>query len=80
MLKSSDLQLIFRTSRTLTLAEMESVKTDVRERLNASPPAGWLEERGGMGWGVTAYRSAKTGLNMLMRDWMRVFREDGVKV
>lgn len=29
---------------------------------------------------LTAYRSSKTGLNMLMREWVRILRNDGVKV
>ena len=29
---------------------------------------------------ITSYRSAKTGLNMLMREWYRLLKNDGVKV
>lgn len=29
---------------------------------------------------VAAYRSAKTGLNMMMREWDRILTKDGVKV
>ena len=29
---------------------------------------------------VTSYRSTKTGLNMLMREWTKILKNDGVKV
>jgi NAD(P)-dependent dehydrogenase (short-subunit alcohol dehydrogenase family) len=29
---------------------------------------------------VTSYRSSKTGLNMLMREWAKILKNDGVKV
>jgi hypothetical protein len=46
-------------------------------RLNASPAKGWPKE----GFiGTPAYRCVKTGLNMFMREWHRILKEDGVKV
>lgn len=30
--------------------------------------------------GVGAYRSSKTGMNMMMREWTRILKADGVKV
>ncbi|KAI8950107.1 hypothetical protein F4801DRAFT_550355 [Xylaria longipes] len=78
LLKSSDPRLIFLASGTATLTETERSDTPPLKRLNSSPPAGWPKEIVGMQ--ATAYRSAKTGLNMLMREWRRVLLNDGVKV
>ncbi|KAI0839417.1 NAD(P)-binding protein [Hypoxylon sp. FL0890] len=78
LLKSQDPRLMFVTSGTSTLTETESQATPVLQRLNGSPPAGWPKPNVGMA--LTGYRSAKTGLNMLMREWCRILRNDGVKV
>lgn len=77
LLKSSNPRLIFITSGTSTLAETESTATDVLKRLNTSPPAGWPKPPG---IPIKAYRSAKCGLNMLMREWTKALANDGVKV
>ncbi|KAK8063150.1 hypothetical protein PG996_007802 [Apiospora saccharicola] len=78
---SGNARLLFVTSGTSTLAETEIFDTPMGQRLNASPPAGWPKESAGEGtMSVTGYRSAKTGLNMLMREWARILRNDGVKV
>lgn len=76
LLKSPNPRLIFMTSGTATLTETESTATDVLKRLNSSPPAGWPKESGNL----QAYRSAKCGLNMMMREWTRILENDGVKV
>ncbi|KAK8062070.1 Short-chain dehydrogenase/reductase tropE [Apiospora hydei] len=74
-------RLLFVTSGTATLAETEIFDTPMGQRLNASPPAGWPKGSAGPGtMAVTGYRSAKTGLNMVMREWARILRNDGVKV
>ncbi|KAK8030253.1 Short-chain dehydrogenase/reductase tropE [Apiospora rasikravindrae] len=74
-------RLLFVTSGTSTLAETEIFDTPMGQRLNASPPAGWPKGSAGPGtMSVTGYRSAKTGLNMVMREWARILRNDGVKV
>ena len=52
--------------------------TPTMQRINGSPPAGWPKEPM-VNW-ITSYRSAKTGLNMLMREWYRILKNDGVKV
>ncbi|KAI1137603.1 NAD(P)-binding protein [Hypoxylon sp. FL0543] len=78
LLRSQDARLMFVTSGTSTLAESESQATPMLQRLNASPPAGWPKPVAGPVF--TMYRSAKTGLNMLMREWFRTLRNDGVKV
>ncbi|GAW23242.1 hypothetical protein ANO14919_127940 [Xylariales sp. No.14919] len=78
LLKSSDPRLLFIASGTATLAETERTDAPALQRINASPPAGWPKEAVGMA--TTAYRSSKTGLNMLMREWRRTLLNDGVKV
>ncbi|KAK7959961.1 uncharacterized protein PG986_004815 [Apiospora aurea] len=81
LLQSSAPRLLFVTSGTATLAETEIFDTPMGRRLNASPPAGWPKGSAGPGMmAVMGYRSAKTGLNMVMREWARILRNDGVKV
>jgi NAD(P)-dependent dehydrogenase (short-subunit alcohol dehydrogenase family) len=72
LLQSSDPRLLFITSGTSTLAGTENKALAV----NQYPTKGWPKT----GFAVPAYRSAKTGLNMLMREWHRTLHEDGVKV
>ncbi|KAL2832555.1 hypothetical protein BDW59DRAFT_139416 [Aspergillus cavernicola] len=64
--------LIFITSGASTLTGTETRHIPI----DRSPAAGWPKT----GPGVPAYRSAKTGLNMLMREWERILKNDGVKV
>ena len=75
LLKSSDPRLMFVTSGTSTLAEAEN---PTLQRINSSPPAGWPKQASMIP--ITSYRSSKTGLNMLMREWYRLLKNDGVKV
>ncbi|KAI2470714.1 NAD(P)-binding protein [Annulohypoxylon bovei var. microspora] len=79
LLRSADPRLLFVTSGTSSMGETE-VRLDrpSLQRLNEAPPAGWPKPNAGMSF--TMYRAAKTGLNMLMRDWTRQLRNDGVKV
>ncbi|PWY96000.1 NAD(P)-binding protein [Aspergillus sclerotioniger CBS 115572] len=72
LLRSSDPRLLFLTSGTSTLAGTDNLATPV----NQVPPKGWPKT----GFNVPAYRSSKTGLNMLMREWHRWLKEDGAKV
>ena len=72
LLKSSDPRLLFITSGTSTLTEHENTALPV----NHSPPAGWPKKA----LGVPAYRSSKTGMNMMMREWARTLKEDGIKM
>ncbi|EXJ72132.1 uncharacterized protein A1O5_04636 [Cladophialophora psammophila CBS 110553] len=78
LLKSSDPRLLFITSGTSTLAE----STNPAVRINHSPTEkGWPKDGGVFaGLGIPAYRASKTGLNMMMREWVRLLKEDGVKV
>ncbi|OCL08009.1 NAD(P)-binding protein [Glonium stellatum] len=72
LLKSTDPRVIFMMSGTSTLAETENPLAP----MNESPPKGWPKQA----HAITAYRSSKTGLNMMMREWARILKEDGVKV
>jgi NAD(P)-dependent dehydrogenase (short-subunit alcohol dehydrogenase family) len=72
LLQSSDPRLLFVTSGTSTLTGTDNSAVPV----NHSPPKGWPKS----GFSIPAYRSAKTGMNMLMREWHRNLKEDGVKV
>jgi len=72
LLKSPDPRLLFLASGTSSLAGTEIPNIPP----NKVPEAGWPKQ----GFAVPAYRSAKTGLNMLMREYKRMLTEDGVKV
>lgn len=81
LLKSADPRLLFVTSGTSSLYETVSENcTDaaLAARINSSPEKGWPKPSGGLP--ITSYRSTKTGLNMLMREWTRILKNDGVKV
>jgi NAD(P)-dependent dehydrogenase (short-subunit alcohol dehydrogenase family) len=72
LLKSSNPRLLFVTSGTSTLTETEDHKIWV----NTVPAKGWPKQA----IAFPAYRSSKTGMNMMMREWAKVLKEDGVKV
>ncbi|KAL4932444.1 uncharacterized protein BDV17DRAFT_196387 [Aspergillus undulatus] len=72
LLQSPSPRLIFVTSGASTLKGTES-RTIPADRV---PPAGWPKAAPS----GAAYRSSKTGLNMLMRQWDRILTNDGVKV
>ena len=78
LLRSHDPRLIFVTSGTACLAETEVSDTPMLARINAAPAAGWPKDPTASRH--PAYRSCKAGLNMMMREWCRVLRNDGVKV
>lgn len=78
LLKSYNPRLMFVTSGTSSLNETESFDYPPLARLNASPEAGWPKPAGMNP--VVSYRSSKTGLNMLMREWAKMLKNDGVKV
>jgi len=78
LLKSANPRLMFVTSGTSALAETEQFDYPPLARLNASPDAGWPKSASMNP--VTSYRSSKTGLNMLMREWAKILKNDGVKV
>ena len=74
LIKSSNPRLLFITSGTSTLAGTE----DSSSRLSVAPPAGWPKTNTFLP--LSAYRSSKTGMNMMAREWERELRNDGVKV
>ncbi|KAH8649085.1 hypothetical protein BX600DRAFT_404175 [Xylariales sp. PMI_506] len=83
LLKAQSPRLLFLTSGTATLTETEISTGAIGARINAVPPAGWPKVwPGNVAWSAppVAYRSAKTGLNMVMREWFRFLRNDGVRV
>lgn len=72
LIKSQNPRLLFLTSGTATLAGNQKGLIPARM---GDIPAGWPKD-------VTlgmAYRTAKTGLNMLMLTWHWVLKPDGVK-
>jgi NAD(P)-dependent dehydrogenase (short-subunit alcohol dehydrogenase family) len=77
LLQTPNPRLIFMTSGTSSIANSENMTFAV----NHYSPKGWPKGNfDGKSFNVPAYRSAKTGLNMLMREWHRALHEDGVKV
>lgn len=49
--------------------------------VNRYAAQGWPKNNfDGKTFNVPAYRSSKTGMNMMMREWHRALHEDGVKV
>ena len=78
LVKSNNPRLIFITSGTSSLIETDKFDTPALQRINASPAAGWPKPD--QVNPITSYRSSKTGLNMMMREWARILKEDGVKV
>lgn len=77
LLKSSDPRLIFITSGTSSLADTERSDGPFAA-INASPEAGWPKPE--LANPTMIYRSSKCGLNMQIRDWNRILKNDGVKV
>ncbi|KAL5341006.1 hypothetical protein BJX70DRAFT_360107 [Aspergillus crustosus] len=74
LLASPTPRLLFVTSGTSTLAGTYNPAFF----LNHHPEPGWPKPSGG--FSVATYRSAKTGLNMVLREWDRLLKKDGVKV
>ena len=72
LLNSSNPRLIFITSGTSTLTEHSLIP----QAFSQPPEQGWPKPF----IGIPAYRSAKTGMNMMMAEWARILKEDGVKV
>jgi NAD(P)-dependent dehydrogenase (short-subunit alcohol dehydrogenase family) len=73
LIRSNNPRLLFIASGTATLAGANNLALGV----NRSPAKGWPKE-GSVG--LAAYRSSKTGMNMMMLEWHRMLKEDGVKV
>lgn len=77
LLMSSRPRLLFITSGTSVLADTERMDANYAT-INAHPPAGWPKPHTLNP--TEAYRSSKAGLNMMMRQWYRWLKDDGVKV
>ncbi|OCF39799.1 hypothetical protein I317_06408 [Kwoniella heveanensis CBS 569] len=73
LLRSADPRLLFLTSGTASF----DLSLDPNFILNKSPLAGWPKPPQREMW---AYKSSKVALNMIMRDWHRLLKNDGVKV
>lgn len=77
LLQAPNPRLLFITSGTATLAGTENMALFV----NKYSPKGWPKGNfDGKSYNVPAYRSSKTGMNMMMREWHRILHEDRVKV
>ncbi|KAL7764000.1 hypothetical protein ACKLNR_005145 [Fusarium oxysporum f. sp. zingiberi] len=74
LLESSDPRLMFIASGTSSLTTSEHPDFPV----NRQPSKGWPKTLTNLD--LPAYRSSKTGMNMMMREWFRIFGQDGVKV
>jgi NAD(P)-dependent dehydrogenase (short-subunit alcohol dehydrogenase family) len=74
LLESKNPRLIFVTSGIASLTFSSSGRSSV---VSKQPPKGWPKPTDFSG---VAYRASKAGLNLLMIDWTRVLKEDGVKV
>ena len=72
LLKSKDPRLLFVTSGTATLSGTEDRSIIV----NRIPSKGWPKAE----FSLPSYRTSKCALNMMMREWHRILKEDGVKV
>ncbi|KAK7715184.1 hypothetical protein SLS64_003882 [Diaporthe eres] len=82
LLKSPDPRLMFVTSGTASITETDPDNwgnlAHLLDRINSSPEKGWPKDK--QLNPITSYRSTKAGLNMLMREWVRILKNDGVKV
>ncbi|KAK4695031.1 hypothetical protein P7C71_g2642, partial [Lecanoromycetidae sp. Uapishka_2] len=76
LLKSEDPRLLFMASGTSSLKGTENPAMP----FNKVPAGGWPKEAPTAINNIPAYRSSKCGMNMMMREWYRILREDGVKV
>ena len=77
LLQAPNPRLLFITSGTSTLAGTENMALFVNRYSAKGWPKGNFD---GKNYNVPAYRSSKTGMNMMMREWHRMLHEDGVKV
>ena len=73
LLKSRDPRVLFITSGLSSL----QTASDVNDPRYQVAPAG---PKGPQQMGTIGYKSSKAGLNMLMIDWTRILKNDGVKV
>ncbi|KAJ6789229.1 hypothetical protein PWT90_05839 [Aphanocladium album] len=74
LLKSKDPRLLFLTSSTSSLVGTENADLPTNKPSNTGWPKTPIKTM------VPAYRSSKLGLNMMMREWHRMLKDDGVKI
>ncbi|KAL5584156.1 hypothetical protein FOVSG1_015507 [Fusarium oxysporum f. sp. vasinfectum] len=74
LLESNDPRLMFIASGTSSLTGSENPDLPP----NKQPSKGWPKTLNN--FHLPAYRSSKTAMNMMMREWFRLLGEDGVKV
>ncbi|WWC69933.1 uncharacterized protein I206_103877 [Kwoniella pini CBS 10737] len=77
LIKSKNGKILFITSGSSSLNRTE----DLNFSLNKSPSSGWpkkIENDDGIGMmgGFLAYKTSKLGLNMIMREWFRILKND----
>ncbi|KAK0105091.1 hypothetical protein ONS95_004547 [Cadophora gregata] len=72
LLSSPTPRLLFLASGTSSLTTAGNTSLAVDQ----SPSAGWPKQ----GFNIPAYRASKAGLNMVMREWARLLKGDGVRV
>ena len=75
LLESKVRRVLFITSGTSTLTDAENQSLAV----NKPSEAGWPKPAKPPGSEVPAYRSSKTGMNMMVRELFRILKNDGVK-
>ncbi|WVR00372.1 hypothetical protein IAU59_007515 [Kwoniella sp. CBS 9459] len=73
LLKSSSPRIVFVSSGIGSLGE----HTTLNIPINQSPPAGWPKEPT---FNITTYRTTKTAMNMMILEWIRVLKNDDVKI
>ncbi|KAF4556882.1 Short chain dehydrogenase-like protein 53 [Elsinoe fawcettii] len=78
LLESSAPRLIFIASGTSTLSGISQAIEGGGGINQTIPPKGWPKPPAQNAF--TSYQSSKTGMNMMMLNWHRIFKEDGVKV
>ena len=77
LLSSDSPRLLFIASGTSTLNGVSNAIASGGGINQHVPPAGWPKPASRT---FTAYQCSKTALNMLMLNWSRILKEDGVKV
>ena len=75
LLKSQSARILFVSSAAGSLGL--DTDSDLGLGYNAAPAAGWPKEDDHI---LTSYRPTKSAMNMVMRDWYRILKNDGVKV
>lgn len=73
LLLSTNPRIVFISSSVASLA----AQTNEAFPINQAPPAGWPKQPS---FTITSYRTSKTAMNMMILEWIRVLKHDGVKV